>query len=614
MKTQNNKLQHSLGQTAASLAALEAMENEICGTQPDRKFLDLIQQWGQGKFRLVVIGEAKQGKSSLVNALTGIRDLVSVHPQIATSTIFRISHGPEVSYEVIFMEESGKAPLTIKREQLDSYGTENGNPGNREQVEYIRVTAPSPLLASGLEIVDTPGLGGLVSYHKQVTYRYLTTADAALFVTDSVSAPLGKNEAQALHDLRQVTDHVFFVQTKSRAASSSSVEAFRQRNMQTITSPDLVGMAPEDVAYFVVDSEVYFDALEEDREDLREMSGFPLLEEFMTKTLPDRKLAIILRRAFQVSRPKMEMVKGKISSEGAIWRKNKPEELREMLKTLESLREENAHWIRSEAPKFRAEIKRAVNFMFQKMGEPLDDLPPNGPFHMQMLGVVQEITSAHDLKCASEDIASEVRKQYAQAEARSNQILKSECDKLFDRLEQMGGSDTIERKAHGAQTSFDRASPLDSYESKSVNGFDATRNALSGAMIGAMIGSIVPVAGTAIGTALGGWLGFKRVQEDSFEKSKQMLLSQLSQTVSIFYASLQSSMRKLQAEVNAHIDESITYVTVAKTEEIDNSIKSLNKSMVSSKEEIVTRLQVIQAWEKRYDSILNTLRAMYDVI
>ena len=62
---------------------------------------------------------------------------------------------------------------------------EQGNPGNREGWSHAEIGLPRPLLKGGLEIVDTPGVGGLSSVHGAATMAALPSADAVLLVSDA---------------------------------------------------------------------------------------------------------------------------------------------------------------------------------------------------------------------------------------------------------------------------------------------------------------------------------------------------------------------------------------------------------------------------------------------
>ena len=200
---------------AHQMERLSALEQQITGNPLDQEFLKYTKIISAGIFRVIVMGEIKKGKSSFINALTGTENLVPVHSDVATSTVYKIHYGPEVKYTVYFETETGQEKRVIQPNEVDDYGTEAGNPDNEKRVAYIRVESPAPILKNGLVIVDTPGVGGLFKKHREITWRHAPDADAVFFITESNGAPIGEEEVKFLRDLRQITPNITFVQTKS---------------------------------------------------------------------------------------------------------------------------------------------------------------------------------------------------------------------------------------------------------------------------------------------------------------------------------------------------------------------------------------------------------------
>nr|WP_246326544.1 dynamin family protein [Actinomycetospora corticicola] len=156
--------------------------------------------------RVLVVGEFKQGKSALVNALVSA-DICPVDDDIATAvtTAVRYTDG---NPSVTVVRESAGPSGEVRAERTDvpftdlqRYVSEAGNPGNREHVSHVEVTVPRKLLSTGLVVVDTPGVGGLGSAHGAMTMAALPTADAVLLVSDSAT----EYTAPELRFLQQAT-------------------------------------------------------------------------------------------------------------------------------------------------------------------------------------------------------------------------------------------------------------------------------------------------------------------------------------------------------------------------------------------------------------------------
>jgi dynamin family protein len=169
--------------------------------------------------RVLVVGEFKQGKSQLVNALVNA-PVCPVDDDIATSLPTVVKHADTASVTLVQESESETGePLPARRsevpvEQLAQYVSEAGNPGNRRQLSYAEVGIPRKLLAGGLVLVDTPGVGGLGSQHGAATMGALPKADAVLLVSDAAqeyTAP----ELDFLESARQLCPNVACVITKT---------------------------------------------------------------------------------------------------------------------------------------------------------------------------------------------------------------------------------------------------------------------------------------------------------------------------------------------------------------------------------------------------------------
>ena len=128
------------------------------GTERDREQLAaLLDRLDAARLRVLVVGEAKRGKSTLINALLGRAVLPSgVTPLTAVTTTVR--HGDDERAEVRFLDgHDEKYSLAA----LPDLVTERGNPGNRRRIAGVTVYLAAPVLEGGVELVDTPGTGSV---------------------------------------------------------------------------------------------------------------------------------------------------------------------------------------------------------------------------------------------------------------------------------------------------------------------------------------------------------------------------------------------------------------------------------------------------------------------
>ncbi|MEM6252438.1 MAG: dynamin family protein [Cyanobacteria bacterium P01_D01_bin.156] len=165
------------------------------------------EQLQEGTYRIVVLGEMKRGKSTLINALVGDTLLPSdVNPCTALLSVLR--HGPERRVTIHY--NNNNAPKVIDFETFQNDYTIS--PDEARQLEtnafpdisHVVIEAPVPLLASGLEIVDTPGLNDTETRNQQVL-SYLNEAQAVVFVVDAMQ-PMTLDERRYLNNYIQSRD------------------------------------------------------------------------------------------------------------------------------------------------------------------------------------------------------------------------------------------------------------------------------------------------------------------------------------------------------------------------------------------------------------------------
>ncbi|MFZ5996976.1 MAG: dynamin family protein [Nitrospirota bacterium] len=171
---------------------------------------ELREKIATNTFNLVVVGQFKRGKTSLINALLGAEILpVAVVP--LTSIVTIMTYGEALSIKVYFND--GRA-TEITPESLPEYVTEKGNPKNIKDVNEVIITYPSPYLKEGVRLIDTPGVGSIYQHNTDVAYRYLPKSDAAVFLL-SVDQPMGKAELEFLQDVKEYSHKIFFLLNKA---------------------------------------------------------------------------------------------------------------------------------------------------------------------------------------------------------------------------------------------------------------------------------------------------------------------------------------------------------------------------------------------------------------
>jgi hypothetical protein len=191
------------------LAALT--ELSALGGDDDRATLGtLCDRLDQGRLRVLIAGEAKRGKSTLVNALLGRPVLpMGVTPLTALATTIR--YGQDEGATAVFRGgRTERFPLSA----LEDLVTERGNPGNRRNLASVTAVVDAPILVRGVELVDTPGTGSVYAHNTAAAEEALGTMDAAVFVL-TADPPVSASERELMTQVAGLSVTMFVVLNKA---------------------------------------------------------------------------------------------------------------------------------------------------------------------------------------------------------------------------------------------------------------------------------------------------------------------------------------------------------------------------------------------------------------
>ncbi|MGF1648103.1 MAG: dynamin family protein [Kineosporiaceae bacterium] len=236
-----------------------------------------------------MVGEFKKGKSSLVNALVGAQ-VCPVDDDIATALPTYIRHGEQAAAHLLHPGADGgearrqPVPLSEIRRHITDRRDDDG-PAPPGQPSGVEVLLPRSMLASGLVLVDTPGLGGLGSRHAAASLAATSLADAVVFVTDA-SQEITAAEHDFLKRARDMCDTVLCVVTKRDFYPE-------WRRIIDLDRGHLAGLGDIDV--MAVSSSLRTQAVAANDRDLSEESGFPPLVRFVTGRVAGGAVEAVVR-------------------------------------------------------------------------------------------------------------------------------------------------------------------------------------------------------------------------------------------------------------------------------------------------------------------------------
>ncbi|AUI50190.1 dynamin family protein [Arthrobacter crystallopoietes] len=262
---------------------------ELVGTGERRDLRRRLEQTRRRlldpSIRVIVVGEFKQGKSQLINALVNA-PVCPVDDDVATSVPTVVRHGdPPSAVVVVPKGETGYADgdrepelerRPVKLEELAAHVSESGNPGNRNRLAAAEVYLPRKVLAGGLSLVDSPGVGGLDSAHSLTTLTALPTADAMLLVSDA-SQEYTEPEIRFLRQAMRICPNVACVLSKTDLYPQwRQVAELDRRHL------DRVGSG---IPLFPVSSDLRLHAARLRDDELNAESGFPELVTYLRKEI-----------------------------------------------------------------------------------------------------------------------------------------------------------------------------------------------------------------------------------------------------------------------------------------------------------------------------------------
>jgi GTPase Era involved in 16S rRNA processing len=176
-----------------------------------------VDQFNADKFRITILGKAKRGKSTLINAWLGRHDdlVAPIDKLPATSVITEVMWAEHEGITIRFRNGQQQA---VALTRIRDYATEELNPENIKGVSMLEVRSPFPDLEHDLILVDTPGAGSIHEHHDQILHAFIPQSDAVIFLF-TAAMPLDEDELDLLRKVKAADiQKVFFVINKVDAA------------------------------------------------------------------------------------------------------------------------------------------------------------------------------------------------------------------------------------------------------------------------------------------------------------------------------------------------------------------------------------------------------------
>lgn len=177
----------------------------------ERRFRDTLRVR-----RVVVVGEVKRGKSSLVNALTGRRGLVPVGVGLCTSAPIRVfTQAGEVDESTVTLHRAGGTREVPRTELTDwvRFGEGHVAEAGEDLPSAVSLDIGSSPLPD-VTVIDTPGVGGLDEGAIRLALHECRNAGVLVMVCDA-STPITAPEMDVLRRVKDEGGAVVVAVTKS---------------------------------------------------------------------------------------------------------------------------------------------------------------------------------------------------------------------------------------------------------------------------------------------------------------------------------------------------------------------------------------------------------------
>lgn len=532
-------------------------------------------------FYVVVCGEYRRGKSSLLNALIGRKQLFPTNLAVTTNTVTTLTWGPAPRAVVRFRPDHtgiARAAEEIPTERVHEYVTEQENPANGAGVERVDIELPAEALRSGLVLVDTPGIGGVDRTHTAVTHAFLPYAEAIVFVLSALDPP--------------TTYELDFLR---RAAAANPALVVALTMIDQIIEPGPViaasrqriaavaGVPPEQLALVPVSSRERWEAAATGDDERLAASGLPALEreiwERLTVTCGAARLLRAVDALDQVAKLSTSPLVNELAALADDQARERVErDLAQIVNRGVDLRTKGEGWLTGMSDDLTAACRAVTRRFDDRMAAcaaQLRSAVHSRPQHADPEQLLEQARTA-----VIEATGSAL--QEVQAAAEQVAVAWAARTSLGLRGVEVRQADDVAPELP-APVPDTRAQPVFTDALRSAVEIGATLSA-PGALVGSLIGSFVPVVGTAVGTAVGGAVGqavgLIGGLVDYFRRTKaQFRAEQATRFTEQLVAALDENTERVHAILALVQQEALAALKTQLTTQLEAQLQTLDESV-----------------------------------
>lgn len=567
---------------------------------------EIYQEFEKKELMVVAAGEARRGKSTLLNALLGeTQPLFPEDINVCTNVVTVARYGREEKIEA-WLEDGGSVKKeSISRSDIENYVSEKGNKNNYKNVKLLNISIPNELLKEGVAFVDTPGVGSLNISHAEAAYGFLPNADMLLFVTDTNSG-LTETELGFLKRGYQYCKNVIFPVTKTDANPDYSliVEDNREKIRRKLGIPE------EELQIIPVSSKAKLRSLVQNNTVMYENSNFLRLEEALWGMIAKNRAQILILPFLLRGKEELLKMADSIAAQYQLLNtdqdkmKKLVDSLKKEIRRLEDFQQDGAKW-RNELNYFcttlTSESNRKVQTIAAEARNILDANVARRRTEICRESVYTQILSEINNKiiCGLLDIKKVLE---GKLEAMIADIMISLG------LDVQVNQDALDELDFVPDDSLQVVFPKKKATDRILSGGRKIGiNSMAGTAVGSILGGIIgfclggPVAvepGRLIGGALGGVFGTTKGCVDSLKKYDDPDIGVVNRAISGHISSsitaLNTSVVNVIAQIRMSLSTEFELMLKKRVREIQENIGKLQKNINLAKADIPGKMAVLK--------------------
>ena len=602
------------------------------------KISDIKKMFLAKQLMIVTVGEARRGKSSLLNALLNEKEpLFPVDINVCTNVVTVVKYGEQESVTAVISTPDGNQRREkISRAQIEDYVSEKGNPNNYKMISLLEIAIPNELLREGVVFVDTPGVGSLNAAHAETTYSFLPNADIVLFVSDS-NAGYTVTELDFMKRSYSFCKNMIFPVTK--IDTNAGYQEIVDDDKVKIT--EQLGIEPEDIQIVPVSNMAKLRYLATGNKVMYLHSNYKALENAIWGLLARTKAEIMLMPFLRDLKEEIDSIHNSVTTQLNMLTESR-EAVNELMqaydreiKDVKRYQDEGADW-KNELNYAIQQISLDVNRRIQEIGitatdklesvvAQIDTKICKEENYQALLMDINEI-----LALGSVEIRDYVENVIAENVGKIRDMLDLDVDvnsSVFEKL-QFVGSESI-------SIEFRKRKKTDVILGKGSNiGRDMMGGSRIGAILGGIIGGVAgifvgnPIGGVIIGSTIGGGggsvLGGTKGVVDALKEKhdaidvntvKREMSKYINNSVKTMSTNSYAVMLELKKQVLKSFDTEFKQRVATIKENADkikSNINTADKDIPKKKAMYQEQLKLLAQLEKAFDTVAGEVAALSD--